>query len=85
MVNCLPKKTKGQQDKLWNLIYKRKKKELVKKRDAKPRLLMSFIKQGKKLLHHLEKKELVEPIFEWIRDTEAFNGVLDMVETNIGL
>ena len=46
---------------------------------------MSFIKQGKKLLHHLEKKELVEPIFEWIRDTEAFNGVLDMVETNIGL
>ena len=28
---------------------------------------------------------MVEPNFEWIRDTEAFNEVLDMVEENIGL
>ena len=34
---------------------------------------------------HLKKKEIVEPNFEWIRDTEAFNKVLDMVEENIGL
>ena len=34
---------------------------------------------------HLKKKEIVEPNFEWIRDTEAFNEVLDMVEKNIGL
>ena len=31
------------------------------------------------------KKKIVEPNFEWIRDTEAFNEVLDMVEENIGL
>ena len=34
---------------------------------------------------HWKKKEIVEPNFEWIRDTEAFNEVLDMVEKNIGL
>ena len=28
---------------------------------------------------------MVEPNFEWIRDTEAFNEVLDMVEKNIAL
>ena len=38
-----------------------------------------------KVIAAFEKKELVEPNFEWIRDTEAFNGVLDMVEENIGL
>ena len=27
----------------------------------------------------------MEPNFEWIRDTEAFNEVLDMVEKNIVL
>ena len=32
-----------------------------------------------------KKKELVEPNFEWIRDIEAFNVVLDMIEKNIGL
>ena len=36
-------------------------------------------------MQHLKKKELVEPNFEWIRDAEVFNGVLDMVEENIGL
>ena len=34
---------------------------------------------------HLKKKEIVEPNFEWIRDTEVFNEVLYMVEENIGL
>ena len=34
---------------------------------------------------YLKKKEIVGPSFEWIRDTEAFNEVLDMVEENIGL
>ena len=34
---------------------------------------------------HLKKKEIIEPNFEWIRDTEAFNEVLDIVEENIGL
>ena len=33
----------------------------------------------------MKKKELVEPNFEWVRDTEDFNEVLDMVEKNIGL
>ena len=32
-----------------------------------------------------KKKEIVVPNFEWIRDTESFNEVLDMVEENIGL
>ena len=32
-----------------------------------------------------KKKELVEPNFEWIRDTEACNEVLNMVEKNISL
>ena len=34
---------------------------------------------------HLKKKEIVVSNFEWIRDTEAFNEVLDMVEEKIGL
>ena len=34
---------------------------------------------------HLKKEEIVEPNFEWIRDTEAFNDVLDIFEENIGL
>ena len=34
---------------------------------------------------HLKKKEIVEPNFEWIRDTEDFKEVLDMVDENIGL
>ena len=29
-------------------------------------------------------KELVEPNFDWIRNTEVLNEVLDMVEENIG-
>ena len=29
---------------------------------------------------HLKKKEIVEPNSEWIKDTEAFNETLDMVE-----
>ena len=37
-----------------------------------------------KSLVHLKKK-IVEPNFESIRDTEAFNEVLNMVEENIGL
>ena len=44
-----------------------------------------FYKTREKVNAAFEKKELVEPNFEWIRDTEAFNGVLDMVEKNIGL
>ena len=38
-----------------------------------------------KVIAAFEKKELVEPSFKWIRDTEAFNKVLDNVEENIGL
>ena len=34
---------------------------------------------------HLKKKELREPDFEWINNTDAFNEVLDSVEENIGL
>ena len=38
-----------------------------------------------KIIDAFEKKEIVEPNFEWIRDTEAFNEVLGMVEENVGL
>ena len=34
---------------------------------------------------YLKKKEIAESNFECIRDTEAFNEVLDMVGENIGL
>ena len=34
---------------------------------------------------HFKKKEIVEPNFEWIIDTKAFNEVLNIVEENIGL
>ena len=33
---------------------------------------------------HLKKKEIVEPNFECIRDTEDFNEILDMIEENTG-
>ena len=42
-------------------------------------------KTREKVIAAFEKKELVKPNFEWIGDAEAFNGVLDMVEKNIGL
>ena len=42
-------------------------------------------KTREKVIAALEKKELVKSNFEWIGDAEAFNGVLDMVEKNIGL
>ena len=38
-----------------------------------------------KIIGAFEKKQIVEPNFEWIRDTEALNEVLDMVEETIGL
>ena len=42
-------------------------------------------KTREKVIAAFEKKELVEPIFEWISDTEAFSWVLNMIEKNIGL
>ena len=36
-------------------------------------------------MKHFKTKEIVEPNFEWLRDTETFNEVLDMVVKNIGL
>ena len=55
------------------------------------KIIFNLIKVGNelydiryKIIDAIEKKEIVEPNFEWIRDTEAFNEVLDMVEKNIG-
>ena len=91
------KKAKEQQDELRNLIYKMKKRTTEKKRDKKfstknmkivvylTKVADEFHKTREKVIAAFEKKELGEPNFEWIRDTEAFNGVLDMVEKNIGL
>ena len=91
------KKAKEQQDKLRNLIYKMKKRTTEKKRDKKfstknmkivvylTKVADEFHQTREKVIAAFEKKELGEPNFEWIRDTEAFNGVLDMAEKNIGL
>ena len=65
-----------------------------KKFDTKnKRLVLRLIKVGNelykirdKVIDAFEKKnEMVEPNFEWIRDAEAFNEVLDRVEESIGL
>ena len=73
-----------------------KKRASEKKRGKKfniknQKIVLNLIKVGNelynikdKIIDAFEKKELVEPNFEWIRDTEAFNEVLDMVEQNIG-
>ena len=91
------KKAKEQQEELWNLVYKMKKRTSEKKRDKKfntenKKIVLNLIKVGNelynirdKIIDAFEKKEIVEPNFEWIRDTGAFNEVLDMVEGNIGL
>ena len=91
------KKSKEQQDELWNLIYKMKKRTSEKKRGKKfsiknkkivvypPKDADDLYKTRKKVIAAFDKKELVKPNFEWIRDTEAFNEVLDMVEKNIEL
>ena len=91
------KKAKEQQDELWNLIYKMKKRTSEKKRGKKfitknKKIVLNTIKVGNELynirdniIDAFEKQVIVEPNFEWIRDTEAFNEVLDMVEENIGL
>ena len=34
---------------------------------------------------HLKKKELAEPDFEWIKDTNAFHKVLNRVDENVGI
>ena len=93
----LIKKAKEQQDELWNEIYKMKKRTSEKKRGKKfstknKKIAANLIKVGNelytirdKIIDAFEKKEIVEPNFEWIRDTEAFNEVLDMIEENIGL
>ena len=74
-----------------------KKRASEKKRGKKfniknQKIVLNLIKVGNelynikdKIIDAFEKKEIVEPNFEWIRDTEAFNEVLDMVEQNIGL
>ena len=91
------KKAKEQQDELWNEIYKMKKRTSEKKRGKKfsiknKKIVLNLIKVGNerynirdKFIDAFEKKEIVEPNLEWIRDTEAFNDVLDMVEEIIGL
>ena len=74
-----------------------KKRTSEKKRGKKfsiknKKIVLNLIKVGNerynirdKFIDAFEKKEIVEPNFEWIRDTEAFNDVLDMVEEIIGL
>ena len=91
------KKAKEQQDELWNEIYKMKKRTCEKKRGKKfstknKKIVLNLIKVGNelynirdKIIDAFEKKEIVEPNFEWISDTEAFNEDLDIVEENIGL
>ena len=91
------KKAKEQQDEPWNLIYEMEKRTSKKKIGKKfstknKKIILNLIKVGNelynirdKIIDASEKKEIVEPNFEWIRDTEAFNEVLDMVEENIGL
>ena len=91
------KKAKEQQDELWNEIYKMKKRtsgqKISKKFSIKnKKIILNLIKVGNqlynirdKITHVFEKKEIVEPNFEWIRDVEAFNEVLNMVEENTGL
>ena len=91
------KKAKEQQDELWNLIYKMRKRtsgeKIGKKFTTKnKKIVLDLIKVGNelynirdKIIGSFEKKEIVGPNFEWIRDIEAFNEVLDMVEENIGL
>ena len=86
------KKAKEQQDKLWELIYKMKKRTSKKKKGKKfstknKKIVVYLIEVAIELynIKHLKKKELVEPNFEWIRDTDAYNRVLDNVEENIGL
>ena len=91
------KKVKEQQDEMWSEIFKMKArtntKKIGKKFNTKNKnIILNLIKVGNelynirnKIIDVFEKKEIVEPNFEWIRDTEAFNGVLDMVEENIGL
>ena len=56
------------------------------------KIVLNLIKVGNKLynirdeiIDAFEKKEIVELNFECIRDTKAFNELLDMVEKNIGL
>ena len=73
-----------------------KKRASEKKRGKKfniknQKIVLNLIKVGNelynikdKIIDAFEKKEIVEPNFEWIRDTEAFNEILDMVEQNIG-
>ena len=98
-MNCeLPiKKAKEQQDERWNLIYKMKIRTSEKKRGKmssikNKKIVLNLIKVSNelynirdKIIDAFEKKEIVEPKFEWITDTEAFNEALDMVEKNIGL
>ena len=100
------KEAKEKQDELWNEIYKMKKRTSGKKIGKKfsiknKKIILNLIKVGSelynirdKIINAFEKKEIVEPSFEWIRDTEAFNEVLYMeafnkvlymVEDNIGL
>ena len=90
------KEVKEQQDKLWNEIYKMKKGTSEKKKGRKfstknKKIIHNLIKVGNelynirdKIIDVFETKEIVEPNFEWIRDTEAFNEVLEMLEENIG-
>ena len=91
------KEAKEQQDELWIEIYKMKKRTSGKKRGKKfsninKKIILNLIKVGNelynirdKIINAFEKKEIIEPNFEWIRDTETFNEVLGMVEENIGL
>ena len=80
-----------------NEIFKMKKRTSEKNKGRKfntknKKIFLKLIKVGNelynirdKIIDVFEKKEIVEPNFEWIRDTEAFNEILGMVEENIGL
>ena len=97
MVKCQSKKQKNNKMNYGMKSLKRKK-GLVKKRKGRKfntknkKIILKLIKFGNelynirdKMIDVLGKKEIVEPNFEWIRDTEAFNEILGMVEENIGL
>ena len=92
------KKAKKEQDELWGLIFKMKKK-IGKKKSRGRKLNKSGEKDMTKLIKDADKiyktrndiirafenKELIEPDFESINNTDAFNKVLDRANKNIGI
>ena len=94
----LKKSCKKEQDELWGLILKMKKK-IGKKKSRSRKLNKSgkndmnkLIKDANKtyktrndIIRAFENKKLIEPDFEWINNTDVFNKVLDRANENIGI